>query len=268
MTRYNSQKMYGALLSAALLSGCSINSGKVATSSDMSADVMRPAVVIQYKYPLQSATNNVESLKGAIAISPFGSLSPAQRQVVVVSNIGVGGAAIAMERAKKGAMLAIKAGEINPRLYVRKASLDWQSDKLEVFVVPRKDWDDKAFLRTMTSESLIIQPLGGVIKAEVARWSLDQVLERRLTIPAGNLSVNLANTLESVGWTLEPYGIPASENQNVTITVSLGESGKATPTEATEIARAIISLTNTPNLDIRTDIRRKVVEVYGEVTTL
>lgn len=264
MSKLKAQLVKTAFICAVSLTGCSVNQER--DHFQGINDLMRPAVVLQYEFPLQSATNNVESFKDAIALSPFGYLNANQRQVVVVSNIGEGGDVIAMERAKKGALLAIKAGEVNPRLYVRKAVSTWQSDKLEVFVVPQTVWNDQAFLAAMTNESLLVQPLGGVIKAEVARWSLDQVLERRLVIPAGNLKVNLKNTLQSVGWTLEAYGIPASETESVTIAVSLGESGKATPTEATEIARTIINLTSTPNLDIRTDIRRKVVEVYGDTT--
>ncbi|MEN2500406.1 MAG: hypothetical protein MHMPM18_004567 [Marteilia pararefringens] len=227
---------------------------------------MRPAVVIKYEYPLQSATNNVVNFKDAIDHAPIaGALPPDERQVVVVSNIGQGGDVIAMERARNGALLALQAGEVDPRLYVRKASQEWQADKTEVFVLPKTDWDDKAFLYTMTSESLILQPLGGVLKSEVARMGMDQVFERRIPVPKGNLSVSLRNALASVGWGFEGYSVPASQVEGFTVYISLSESGKATAVEATEIVRSIVNTTSAAGLDIRADVRRRVVEVYGEL---
>lgn len=244
-----------------LLSGCAANQ-----KPNFTQNQLRPAVVLKYEYPMQSATNNVVLFKDALDHAPIaGTLRPEERQVVVVSNIGQGGEVIAMERARNATLLALQVGEVEPRLYVRKASQDWQADKTEVFVLPRANWDDKAFLYTMTSESLILQPLGGVLKSEVARLGMDQVFERQLPVMKGNLSVSLRNTLSSVGWGFEGYSVPASQVAGFTVYVSLSESGKATAVEATEIVRAIINTTSVAGLDIRADVRRRVIEVYGEL---
>lgn len=255
-----------SLLTVAMLSTSVFLTGCQSRQSEepISMNELRPAVVIKYAYPLQSATNNVVSLQEAIEASPAGlKFSPAQRQTVIVSNIGEGGEVIALERAKKSAFLAQKAGEINPRLYIRKGDLEWQGDKVEVFVIPKERWNDSAFLYAMTSESFIVQPLGGVIKSEIARLGMDQVLERKINIQEANLSVSLESALKSVGWGFEGSGIPAVKVESATIAVTINEAGKATPLEASEIAKAIINLTQLNSLDVRANVRRSIVEVYG-----
>jgi len=251
-----------AMLSTSVcLTGCQ---SRFNSAEFLSMNELRPAVVIKYDYPLQSATNNVVSLQEAIEASPAGlKFSPSERQTVIVSNIGNGGEAIALERAKKSAFLAQQAGEVSPRLYISKGDLDWQGDKVEVFVIPKARWNDRAFLYAMTSESFIVQPLGGVIKSEIARLGMDQVLERTIHIQESNLSVSLESALKSVGWRFEGYAIPAIKVESATIVVAISEVGKATALEASEIAKAIINLTQLNSLDVRTNVRRGVVEVYG-----
>ncbi|MEH6454818.1 MAG: hypothetical protein V7749_00720 [Cocleimonas sp.] len=251
-----------AMLSTSVfLMGCQ---SRLANSEFLSMNELRPAVVIKYDYPLQSATNNVESLREAIEASPAGlRFAPTERQTVIVSNIGEGGEAIALERAKKSAFLAEKAGEVSPRLYIRNGDMDWQGDKVEVFVFPKEKWSDSAFLYAMTSESFIVQPLGGVIKSEIARLGMDQVLERKIHIQEANLSVSLESALKSVGWGFEGYAIPAIKVESATIAVAISEAGKASPMEASEIAKVIINLTQLNSLDVRANVRRGVIEIYG-----
>lgn len=240
------------------LTGCTVR------SPVLSDELLRPVIVMKYALPMQTATNNVPALRDAINLSSVGAYSPHERQVVIVSNIGKSGSDIAMERAKSGAMLALSAGEIDPRLYVRNNFSNWQSDTLEIYIVPKKLWGDQAYKAIVTSESVSVTALGGVLKAEVARLGLDQVMERRLDVSAGSLLDELRRSLSSVGWSLESYKVPPVSKVNAfTLGVVLGNSGEASQDEAMEISRSIVQMSTHPNLTIKSDLRRKVIEIYG-----
>lgn len=226
--------------------------------------MLRPVIVMKYTLPMQTATNNMPALRDAIGVSSVGAYAPEDRQVVIVSNIGPSGPDIAMERAKSGAMLALTAGEVDPRMYVRNHFSNWQADSLEVYVIPKKLWGDSAYNAIVTSESVSVTALGGVLKAEVARLGLDQVMERRLDVANGLLLDSLRSTLISVGWNLESYKVPpVAKVSAFTLGVVLGDSGEASQEEAMEIARSIIQMSSHSNLTIKSDLRRKVIEIYG-----
>lgn len=251
------------LLIAMSLSGCASQA-----AMELPADMLRPVVVMRYELPLQSATNNAPALRDAISLSSVQTLSPDERQIVIVSNITDSSQAaqdVAMARAMAGAKLAMDLGEIEPRIYVRQSSSKWQKDSLEIYAVPKKLWGDSAYKSIVMSESISVTALGGVLKAEVARLGLDQVMEHSLSIDDGQLVVELGRVLRSVGWNLNSYRVPGTARvRSATIGVVLSNRGLASSNEAMEISRAIIQVSSEPGLTIKSDNRRKVIEVYGE----
>ncbi len=84
-------------------------------------NLYRPALVMTYQLANDTRVNNKLAISEGLNARFDG-----DRQVVVVSRIGESESDVAMERAKKTALLLQNMGEVDPRMYIRQAR---KSDK-------------------------------------------------------------------------------------------------------------------------------------------
>lgn len=222
--------------------------------------MLRPMIVLQY-LPYQTATNNAPAIKAALRRSGVSELKAKDRTLLVVANIGTD-AAVATERARNAALLLDEMGEESPRLYVRKSVAADKTDSVEIFGVPGELWSDNTYERLISSETMYVKALGGILQAKVARTGLDQVFEREIDVEAGNLLVQLRRVLRSVGWGVDVYRVPHASVNAMTMAVSINESGIASASEAMAIARQIVSMSS-HNVTIKSNTRDRVIEIYG-----
>lgn len=203
-------------------------------------NLYRPAVVLTYPLANDTRVNNHLALKEAIN----NQISKGEaRQVVVVSKIGTGGSGVAMERAKKTAVLLLQSGEEAPRMYIRQVRQSERTVRsqgaVDVYVFPKSAWSDAAFVRIMKTDSLEIASLGGVLRSDVARVAMSEVFERRVITRVGLLKDQIESALNDVGWNVNFKNVPNIEGRSVQYVVSLPDDGNAHPMEAVTLVQRI-----------------------------
>lgn len=252
------------LIINAVLSGCA----ELPTEEQIRTEFnwYRPAVVLTYELSNDTRINNRLAIREAI---DHQIPKEESRQVVVVSRIGNGGGSVAMERAKKTALLLLESGELSPRMYVRKDVATERSarseGKVELYVFPSEVWSDKAFVRVMKTDSIEIAPLGGVLRSDVARVAMNEVFERRITTRIDLLENQILGALKDVGWDADFENYPNVEGRSAQYAVSLPEDGSAYPLEAVTLVERISRDADVFGVNIRVDHERKMLVVSNGV---
>ncbi|ENN6469959.1 hypothetical protein AB9X29_003760 [Vibrio vulnificus] len=209
-----------------------------------------------YERSNDTRVNNVLAIQEGVNARVVG-----DRKVIVVSRIGNGGADIAMERAKKVAVLLQQKGETDPRMYVRQVRPDdktqWENGAVELFVFPLERWNDAAFVQMMTTQSLQVSALGGVLRSDVARLSLSEVFMRSVKIGEGDVSEQFSGSLQQVGWRANFKNMPQVNGPAKEYVISLPESGLAEEKEVVTLVREIAKQAKLMNLQMLVNTREK-----------
>lgn len=247
-------------LSCCLLVACSTADKRSETEIRRDLNYYRPAALLTFELPNETRVNNRLSIKESLDAQVKES-----RQVIVVSRIGDGGPDVAMERARRAALLLVNIGETDPRMYVRKPHIErslYRSEGVvEVYVMPRRVWSDNAFVEMMKTDSVEIASLGGLLRSDVARISMNEAFERRIQISEGTIEKQIHNVLEQLGWESSITLLPQKMGNGIELAISLPASGRATPAEAIRIVQTILSKSKVVGTEIAVDRDRKVVHV-------
>jgi hypothetical protein len=253
------------LLMAVLLSACST---PLPTEEELREElnIYRPALRLTYELEHDTRTNNVLALK-EILKSP----TKDNNRVIVVSHLGNGGGEIAMERAKKAAVLLTDIGVSDPRLYIRhNSSLDKQREQmgmLEIYVVPSEKWSDLTFVEMMKTDSVEIAALGGVLRTDVARLSMNEVFERRVRTVHAPVEEQIESVLMKVGWEVKTVGMPSVIGPPKEYVMSLPENGVARPMEAVSIGQQIAFQAGIRNVKVELDRDNNIILFRHGMTT-
>jgi hypothetical protein len=228
-------------------------------------NLFRPALVMTYELSNDTRVNNALAIREGIDARLI-----SDRQVVVVSRIGESGPAIAMERAKKTALLLEEMGEIDPRMYIRKTrkidKTQWDNGAVELFIFPKQRWNDRAFIEVMNTQSMEVAALGGVLRSDVARISLSEVFMRDVVTEKGWIGEQLTSGLKQLGWEAKIRNMPELQGKKKTYVVSLPESGLADEREAVGFARLIASQVDLNNMEILVDARDRTLTLGYQLT--
>lgn len=247
MLKVLSQILTLSCVSIVALTGCADPKTEQEIREEM--NLYRPALRMTYDLQHDTRTNNILAMKESIEQRVQGA-----RKVIVVSHIGDGGGDVAMQRAKKTALLLVENGEIDPRLYVRSSnSMDEEKKKfgmVELYVFPADKWSDQAFVKMMKTDSMEIAALGGVLRSDVARISMNEVFERRVKTQNEQLTIQLKKTLKKVGWNSEFTHVPRVVGPAKEYVLSLPENGKARALEAATLANEIAQMAGVIGLNI------------------
>ncbi|MDK9774476.1 hypothetical protein [Vibrio sp. B181a] len=221
-------------------------------------NLYRPALVMTYQVANDTRVNNHLAIKEGLDARLKG-----RRQVVVVSRIGGSEPDVAMERAKKTALLLDDMGEDDPRMYIRQARRSdkekWDNGAVELYVFPIDKWDDQAFVRLMNTQSIEVAALGGVLRSDVARISLSEVFMRKINTPSSDISDQLYVGLKQVGWKAITVNMPKLQGQRKRYVLSLPESGIADEQEAIAFAKLIAKQVNLNNIEVLVDARNNTL---------
>lgn len=221
-------------------------------------NLYRPALVMTYQVSNDTRVNNHLAIKEGLDARLKG-----RRQVVVVSRIGGSEPDVAMERAKKTALLLDDMGEDDPRMYIRQARRSdkekWDNGAVELYVFPIDKWDDQAFVRLMNTQSIEVAALGGVLRSDVARISLSEAFMRKINTPSGDISDQLYVGLKQVGWKAITVNMPKLQGQRKRYVLSLPESGIADEQEAIAFAKLIAKQVNLNNIEVLVDARNNTL---------
>lgn len=221
-------------------------------------NLYRPALVMTYQLANDTRVNN----KLAI-IEGINARFDGERQVVVVSRMGESEADVAMERAKKTAVLLQNMGEVDPRMYIRQArksdKTQWDNGAVELYVFPQTKWDDAAFVKMMNTQSVEVAALGGVLRSDVARISLSEAFMRNINVPSGDISEQLYIGLKQVGWKVFVENMPTVDGSGKRYVVSLPDSGVADEREAIMLAELIAKQVKLNNMEVLVDARNNTL---------
>ncbi|EML0292539.1 hypothetical protein ACE25E_002636 [Vibrio cholerae] len=246
------------LMSVLLITSCAQRS-----ESELRRDFnyYRPAALLTFNLPNETRVNNRLSIKESIDAQVK---EKDNRKVIVVSRIGQGGADVAMERARRAALLLANNGENDPRMYVRKPHnerpLYREEGVVEIYVIPNSVWSDEAFVKMMKTDSVEIASLGGLLRSDVARITMNEAFERHIKLPSANVDTQVKNVLEQLGWG-SLIQLPQKMGGGVELVISLPSSGRATPSEAIRIVQTILSQNKIVGAEIAIDRDRKLVHV-------
>lgn len=221
-------------------------------------NLYRPALVMTYQLANDTRVNNKLAISEGLNARFDG-----ERQVVVVSRIGESESDVAMERAKKTALLLQNMGEVDPRMYIRQArksdKSQWDNGAVELYVFPQKKWDDAAFVRMMNTQSVQVAALGGVLRSDVARISLSEAFMRKINVPNGDISEQLYVGLKQVGWSVVTENMPTLTGDKKRYVLSLPESGVADEREAIALAKLIAKQVNLNHMEVLVDARNNTL---------
>ncbi len=248
---------------ALVMAGCAQTSVERNATEQERMNWYRPAVVLTYELPNDARTNNAPAIVEAVRREVSGDVL--SRQVVVVARVGNGGGDVAMERARRAAMLLMERGEQDPRLYVRQVRIGESNERdqgvVEIYVFPKPVWSDAAFVTAMKTESLEVEALGGVLRSDLARASMNEVFERSLITRKGDLHSQMAYVLGMVGWQVRVSDIPSVTGPSKEFVLSLPVSGVASPDEVIALVGQVAKVAGVVQLDIAADSKRRIVDV-------